>query len=289
MLARLAAGNVARQPWAVPRRYAEISSALRLAGDLARLYGQRITFHPRQGPRGQLGPRPALPRGARPRPHTHSACCTPVRGPAALLYTMAPMAVAAYSRARSAAHSFPPGLCSHFVKLAAPDEELAAKSMRELEAHSQVAAPVGLDPASPLPEQPAQRAPDRPAPSAPAWFTDWLNICLAAGAAPQACLRDAWGAWSPAPLFTSTALAAAAAVVRWLNRLGLRGGGSLAGHGPDGLRAGIAREQDQHTRRRVRGLALERLGWAAEEQRAAEEQHEHRVRFRLARFAIAQR
>lgn len=28
-------------------RYEEISAALRFAGDLARLYGQRITFHPR--------------------------------------------------------------------------------------------------------------------------------------------------------------------------------------------------------------------------------------------------
>ncbi len=32
----------------------------------------------------------------------------------------------------------PHSLRSHFVKLGAPDEELAAKSMRELEAHSQV-------------------------------------------------------------------------------------------------------------------------------------------------------
>lgn len=65
-------------------QYAEIRTALRLAGDLARLYGQRITFHP-----------------------------------------------------------------SHFVKLAAPDEELAAKSMRELEAHSQVMDLMGFEPASP--------------------------------------------------------------------------------------------------------------------------------------------
>lgn len=33
--------------------------------------------------------------------------------------------------------------CSHFVKLAAPDEALAAKSMRELEAHSQVGQGLG--------------------------------------------------------------------------------------------------------------------------------------------------
>ncbi|KAL4440141.1 hypothetical protein ABPG75_003142 [Micractinium tetrahymenae] len=65
-------------------QFAEIRAALRLAGDLARLYGQRITFHP-----------------------------------------------------------------SHFVKLAAPDEELAAKSVRELEAHSQIMDLMGFDPASP--------------------------------------------------------------------------------------------------------------------------------------------
>lgn len=52
---------------------AEVSAALRFAGDLARALGQRLTFHP-----------------------------------------------------------------SHFVKLAAPGEELVGKSLRELEAHSQV-------------------------------------------------------------------------------------------------------------------------------------------------------
>ncbi|PSC67605.1 UV damage endonuclease [Micractinium conductrix] len=62
-------------------QYEEISAALRFAGDLARLYGQRITFHP-----------------------------------------------------------------SHFVKLAAPNAELAAKSRRELEAHSQIMDLMGYQP-----------------------------------------------------------------------------------------------------------------------------------------------
>ncbi|KAI7836305.1 hypothetical protein COHA_009813 [Chlorella ohadii] len=62
-------------------QYEEISSTLRLAGDLSRMYGQRLTFHP-----------------------------------------------------------------SHFVKLGAPDEELAAKSMRELEAHSQIMDLLGFEP-----------------------------------------------------------------------------------------------------------------------------------------------
>lgn len=65
-------------------QFAEIRAALHFAGDLARLYGQRITFHP-----------------------------------------------------------------SHFVKLAAPDEELAGKSMRELEAHSQIMDLMGFEAASP--------------------------------------------------------------------------------------------------------------------------------------------
>ncbi|PRW39126.1 UV damage repair endonuclease [Chlorella sorokiniana] len=62
-------------------QYEEIKSTLRLAGDLARTYGQRLTFHP-----------------------------------------------------------------SHFVKLAAPDDDLAAKSIRELEAHSQIMDLLGYEP-----------------------------------------------------------------------------------------------------------------------------------------------
>ncbi|KAL4853397.1 UV-damage endonuclease [Chlorella vulgaris] len=62
-------------------QYEEIAAALRLAGDLARLHGQRITFHP-----------------------------------------------------------------SHFVKLAATDAELASKSIRELEGHSQILDLMGYEP-----------------------------------------------------------------------------------------------------------------------------------------------
>jgi UV DNA damage endonuclease len=62
-------------------QYDEIAAALRFAGDLARAYGQRVTFHP-----------------------------------------------------------------SHFVKLAAPVEELVAKSLRELEAHSEILDLMGFEP-----------------------------------------------------------------------------------------------------------------------------------------------
>lgn len=58
------------------RRFAEISAALRLAGELARLYGQRVTFHPRcvagAGPRA-VGSDAALS----PAPLAHLMCMPP--------------------------------------------------------------------------------------------------------------------------------------------------------------------------------------------------------------------
>lgn len=65
-MAAAAAGLVLQQtrrpppfspPWH-PAQFEEIRAALRFAGDLARTYGQRLTFHP------SCAPRPAAPRCA---------------------------------------------------------------------------------------------------------------------------------------------------------------------------------------------------------------------------------
>jgi UV DNA damage repair endonuclease len=98
-------------------QYEEIRAALRHAGDLARLHGQRLTFHPRCVRR-------------------HELTCA-VRVPA----VCASLKVSQMDQPSQAAASMS---CSHFVKLASMDEQLTQKSLKELEAHSQVTVRPGL-------------------------------------------------------------------------------------------------------------------------------------------------